>query len=58
MMIFTFYLHGQKKTNFISGRKFKTVMTDRYFDGKDPNGYWLCQEDTCMKYCKRNHFQV
>lgn len=35
------------------GRKFKTVMTDRYFDGKDPNGYWLCQEDTCMKYCKR-----
>ena len=37
----------------ILGRKYFTVRTRRYADGKDPNGYWLCKDDTCMKFCKR-----
>jgi len=35
------------------GRKYFTVRTRRYADGNDQNAYWLCKDDTCMKFCKR-----
>ena len=43
-----------KQENLILSIKKKGyTRVPRYSDEQDPNGYWLCEGDSCFKYCRK-----
>ena len=37
----------------LSIKKKGYTRVPRYTDEQDPNGYWLCEGDSCFKYCRK-----